>query len=371
VTMAERFIEVSTHALRITNSGSTQRLLSLESLVSHLSDLMASNPLDRIYSVLAIAKDGPKLDEKTLMPSQAPDSGALRIDYDRNAVDVYQDFVVRAIELSHSLDIICRHWAGLEDQDLPTWVRPLQLLQPPFDSDVSERTNADSFVGLPDHNYYHASRGTAATFRVKAQSSFGNGTDNKKSLLAYGIRLDTIAELGPRASEGIILYEWLELGGCVQAGELSEPVPDDFWRTLVADRGPNGSNAPAWYTRAFDYCLHHLTPTGDINTNRLIAVSEGESSLVVEFLQRVQSVIWNRKFLVSKEKGWIGLAPMATQVDDIICILYGCSVPVVLRPYDQTAGLFQLVGECYVHGMMDGEAIETADEYVEEEFCLV
>lgn len=374
VTTAERFIEVSTNALRITNSGTaqtTQRILSLESLVSHLSDLSSSNPLDRIYSVLAIAKDGPKLDDNTLMPSQMQDIGALGIDYDRNVVDVYQDFVIRAITLSHSLDIICRHWAGLADHSLPTWVRPLQLIQQPFDSNISERTEADSLVGLPDHNYYHASRGTVATFRFSTSSDF----PNNKHLIVSGFRIDTVFKLAPRASEGIILYEWLELGGCVKNGEV---VPKEFWRalvarTLVADRGPNGSNPPSWYTRAFEYCLHHLTPTGDINTNRLIHEKEAEPSLIVDFVERIQSIIWNRKFMVSENHGWIGLVPMATQVDDIICILYGCSVPVVLRPYDRTAGygLFQLVGECYVHGMMDGEAMETAYEYGEEEFGLV
>jgi hypothetical protein len=77
---------------------------------------------------------------------------------------------------------------------------------------------------------------------------------------------------------------------------------------------------------------------------------------VVDFLQRVQSVVWNRKFLVSKKYEWIGLAPMAAQVGDILVVLNGCSVPVVFRP--GIDGRFQFVGECYIHGMMDGEAVE-------------
>lgn len=62
----------------------------------------------------------------------------------------------------------------------------------------------------------------------------------------------------------------------------------------------------------------------------------------------------------------MGLAPMAAQIEDIICILYGCSVPVVLRPHK---GGFQFVGECYIHGMMDGEAVEQPG-YNKEEFGL-
>lgn len=369
VRMAESFIDLSTNALRVTSSR-IHRLLSLEELVSQLIDLNASDPRDRIFSVLAIAKDGLKLEEDTLMeasPRRARQNGEIRIEYRRTTLEVYQDFVVHALQRSQSLDLICRHWASSvseKDASLPTWVRPLHSsLQAPFDSNISERTSADSLVGLPDHNDYNASRGKAASFR------FVESFRNFKSIYAKGMCVDSIYRIGPRASEGIIPYEWLdELGGCLNVGDN---VPEDFWRTLVADRGPNGSNAPSWYHRAFLYCLHHLTPTGDINTNRLIDECENESSLVVNFLQRVQSVIWNRKFLVSRDQSWIGLAPMAAQVGDIIVVLYGCSVPVVLRPQKSGGSFFQLVGECYVHGIMDGEALEGESfSNIEEEFEL-
>jgi hypothetical protein len=45
--IAERFIDISTNALRVSNSGRVQRLLSLEGLVSQLSELGAGNPRDR------------------------------------------------------------------------------------------------------------------------------------------------------------------------------------------------------------------------------------------------------------------------------------------------------------------------------------
>jgi hypothetical protein len=162
----------------------------------------------------------------------------------------------------------------------------------------------------------------------------------------------------------MIFYEWLELGGCLPVSD-TKPPPENFWRTLVADRGPDGSNVPLWYFRAFVQCLHNLTLTGDINTNRLIFQWEEETSLVVAFLRRVQSVIWNRKFLVTKTNGLIGLAPLDAHVEDIICILYGCSVPVLLRAVDG-GRYFHLVGEIYLHGMMNGEAL--AGGLMEEDF---
>ena len=60
---------------------------------------------------------------------------------------------------------------------------------------------------------------------------------------------------------------------------------------------------------------------------------------------------------------------MAAQENDIICILYGCSVPVVLRKQEvEGESFWELVGECYVHGMMDGEAMEEQETKKAEEF---
>jgi hypothetical protein len=367
IRIAERFINVSTSSLRITNLGKIRRLLSLEELVSMLSDLSCVHPSDRIFSVLAVASDGPPPFEKEPAIESfhsLQEEGTLRIDYTKRTLDVYQDFVIHAIERSKSLDIICRHWARSSDMavaSLPTWVRALQysFLQTSSDSSISELAAAENLVGLPGHSYYNASRGTIATFRTGLQSS-----DAGKSLFVRGCRIDTIAKLAPRASEGIIFYEWLELGGCLPVND-TKPPSENFWRTLVADRGPDGSNVPLWYVRAFVQCLHNLTLTGDINTNRLIFQWEEETSLVVAFLRRVQSVIWNRKFLVTKTNDWIGLAPTNAHVEDIICILYGCSVPVLLRAVDG-GRYFHLVGEIYLHGMMNGEAL--AGRFMEEEF---
>jgi hypothetical protein len=53
-------------------------------------------------------------------------------------------------------------------------------------------------------------------------------------------------------------------------------------------------------------------------------------------------------------------------VGDLVCILFGCSVPVILReitgklrkPRDGRV-YHELIGEAYIHGKMDGEALST------------
>lgn len=50
----------------------------------------------------------------------------------------------------------------------------------------------------------------------------------------------------------------------------------------------------------------------------------------------------------------IGLVPRLAQVDDEIFVLAGGQVLYVLRP---DGDCFQYIGESYVHGLMDGEAL--------------
>ena len=58
-----------------------------------------------------------------------------------------------------------------------------------------------------------------------------------------------------------------------------------------------------------------------------------------------------RAFIIT-DRGFIGLGPSYTQPGDIVCVLRGGNVPFVLRPLE--GDYYQFVGECYVHGIMNG-----------------
>jgi hypothetical protein len=53
--------------------------------------------------------------------------------------------------------------------------------------------------------------------------------------------------------------------------------------------------------------------------------------------------------------GWLGLAPYGTREGDVVFVAIGADVPYVLRACEDG---YELVGECYVQGIMDGEAME-------------
>jgi len=63
----------------------------------------------------------------------------------------------------------------------------------------------------------------------------------------------------------------------------------------------------------------------------------------------------NRRFFVTKN-GLMGVGPDGMKEGDIIGILFGGRVPYVLRPVGDG---FRFVGECYVSGLMNGEAVQT------------
>jgi len=77
----------------------------------------------------------------------------------------------------------------------------------------------------------------------------------------------------------------------------------------------------------------------------------------------------NRRFFVT-DNNYIGLAPIKSQVGDEVCVLYGCSVPLVLRNSDNKV---TLVGEAYAHGLIDGEAVSLKEEGIlkETEWTIV
>lgn len=64
----------------------------------------------------------------------------------------------------------------------------------------------------------------------------------------------------------------------------------------------------------------------------------------------------NRAFFIT-DGGRMGIGPQDMQSTDIICILFGGTVPYVLRP-TENSDEYLLIGECYVHGVMSGEAID-------------
>ncbi|TVY83117.1 Heterokaryon incompatibility protein 6 OR allele, partial [Lachnellula suecica] len=85
------------------------------------------------------------------------------------------------------------------------------------------------------------------------------------------------------------------------------------------------------------------------------------------------AVMYHRRLMITSQ-GYIGLVPAATKRGDCVCVLLGCSNPVILRKLESgREESYELIGECYIHGMMDGEAVENLirEGLIQQKFTLV
>jgi hypothetical protein len=339
-------------------------------------------------------------------------------DYEKSLTDVFGEFMDYCIEKSGSLDILCRHWVPMpktptnlqkfllkmegreeEKEHLPTWIPLIKEQVSGEASGIFEGVkNANSLVGIPGTQNQQPFRASKALLPAVAFGKYRHTTtyggifiSKRKStfdevestsseshspprlnkfdgtLHVKGFQLGTIVKLAGRALNGVVPHEALEFGGWPKRprnDEYPKDVPERLWRTLVANRGPHGMNTPAWYRRACRESLNHTNRNGDLNTNEFTDLQITGVPMTVEaFLERVRGVIWGRKFFLADEneeeraQRHFGLAPSLVREYDIICIFFGCSVPVVLRESRTHPGLYEFIGECYIYGMMDGEAL--------------
>jgi hypothetical protein len=388
---------------RSENGDIQQRMMTLESLVSNLLAFEASNPRDTIYAVLSLAEDTHNFSTETNanaehMSLESLDERLLPA-YQHCLLDVYTDFIEYCIDKSHSLDILLRHWAPSENremhktlpetnsappfklvnmEELPTWIPLIQKSSYGTPAQRPQgRSNGDSFVGTAIRS---SQRNYSATLNLPPEKRFERISYTpdihkrpKKytgSLFVRGLRIGKVEKTTQRAAQGMLFKESFELAGfeherwqqCQEWAAGTPRIPEGFWRTIVADRGPDGANPPSWYPRACFECLNNMRLNGDLNPHEVIGL-EKASSMAKLFLERVKDVVWERSIVriqLKNKKDTYGLSPKETKEGDIVCVLFGCSVPVVLRKVKQDRGKpkhFKMIGECFVYGMMDGEAV--------------
>ncbi|PGH02631.1 hypothetical protein GX51_04514 [Blastomyces parvus] len=297
------------------------------------------------------------------------------VDYNKSVLDVCKDVLRFIFTRSDSLDMLCRPWApaGL---NLPSWMRPVS--DNPFATErhgVYRRVNADPLVGKPwpSPNLYRAAHSIPADWRFDPEVN--------ESLNVQGFVLDAIRQKGSAARLGVIPSDWSTLAGWDNS---CSPPPEIFWRTLVANRDFSSHKPPRHWRKACQdaFCLR--TSGGDLDIKEAVAYECPK--FVQQYLERVQCTVWSRRLAVLSKipaQESLCLVPMRAKKGDKVCILYGCNVPVLLRERGRGKRIgcgvtengcgcgcqncasgseggpvsYELIGECYVHGMMDGEAL--------------
>ncbi|KFY02923.1 hypothetical protein O988_01811 [Pseudogymnoascus sp. VKM F-3808] len=163
-----------------------------------------------------------------------------------------------------------------------------------------------------------------------------------------------------------------------------EDLPEVFWRTLIGNRTPNERPAPPSYrSHGTIYDLQErillarlrgedLSPFRKELVKRFPGLLDGDLRLQIMdlfsslFATALKQCTLHRRFCVL-DNGYIGAVPAGSQKGDLVFVIEGAETPFVLRHSVRKDGdhiidsTYELIGECYVHGMMDGEMMTSGD----------
>jgi hypothetical protein len=152
-----------------------------------------------------------------------------------------------------------------------------------------------------------------------------------------------------------------------------------FCRTLIGDSKAEFDKFHEYYRVwriAFEFMIRNgPLPLDDPEyifsdeANEILKLATPEnSSGVNKWALKSQLKCGKRHFCVT-ERGYMGLVPPDSRPGDEIVIILGVRTPMVLRRVDNGNRKYALVGECYVHDMMNGEMLNVG--LVAEDYMII
>ena len=310
----------------------------------------------------------------------------LRADYTKTVEQVYVDVAVRALTGDHESlitlaavqhlslpspekrDNVSEESTALIDTHLPTWTPDWRTYQSHI---LSEPTSP-----------HHCSGDTSPSLQVDPSS---------RVLSIRGIMIDQVYA----CSEGLLDKEfhidksgrnlaierlWNEVFGQTTF-DLSVPYVNGesavfaYTQTLsnacVAiswQEGRRYDEVPQeeWLSHGAAYLHQAVADRTAVPDNlRQLATEQGPGKW-----SRAANGASRNRVAARTSRGYYVLGPKVMEVGDVVCVLFGGKMPFCLRPLGER---YLLVGECYVHGLMKGEAMGLLHrgELVERTFAIV
>jgi hypothetical protein len=317
-------------------------LYRTQAVNSTLSSFQTDYPKDKIYGMLGIAAD---TDTLGITPKYQ-DSTSLSMAYTEAASQLL-------IHGNVDILLLCQFPKDLED--LPSWV-------PDWTSTIQQPCG-----GRKEEGNFRACGSTSIWIQ---QDAPGKSSDE---LLLGGIRLDDILDVGMQWLPTIKDYrfDWDNAPKiitdidrlCAQSDELDEDIytstgvrKEARWRIPTADQIRDGMKTEVRASKSgadLKSCYEKMIACFG---NR--AAQSSEDQALRDYITTMGSMFKRRTFISTQ--GYVGLVPSHSQPGDIICVFFGVHVPLILRPL--SLDKYELVGEAYVYGMMDGEILEKPRE---------
>ncbi|KAF4780098.1 hypothetical protein HER10_EVM0009359 [Colletotrichum scovillei] len=344
--------------------------MSLFDLLIESREAKCYDNRDKVYGLLGVCRDQ---DRSAIKPSYADDFPVTHL---------YRDITTRHLDdnkgsLRLGVVLTC---VDHESPDLPSWVP---------DWRNPRRTHSLGHSTTTTTPYMACGHLTIEIGRVHPPLE----RKNEDELRLHGVSVDAIAKVStvftnpelsledPTTANGD-LKDMRSFVAELQEYPGHETVFSAFWQTLVAGKDATEmAKAPAAYEEIISLLLDASTelfpslPGQTYSARQRRPVGKGKLELANlktrtagKAFQDVRTsmvhAMRNRR-LCFTAKGYLGLVPETCKVGDEVHILDGCHIPYLLRKVDHRS--HRLVGECYVHGIMRGEAVrddQSMDEII-------
>jgi len=330
----------------------------------------ATDPKDKIYALLGLSE---------MVEDQKHD---VVPDYDSPAADVYIAVAKVILERNSTLDLLSVSKVSLTPNvgPLPSWV-----------PDWSTWNFANSLCFRNIHGKHHFTFDAARTSQVPKHLSIRdntlelNGQVFDRISKAGRVMDPFLANRGPDllqfkistfAFHGLaVLNDWAEIAGFRgrRTYPTGEDIADVYARTLYLNDFSNGYTMEGtrdfWNTFFYRASETAMTVMEGTVIQKFLIWTESKGFLLGRMslstnsnnkkrsggsIKDLLSRIIQRKLILTN-KGYIGIVPRLAEEGDFIVSVKGGRVPLILRPKDDQ---WELLGDCYVHGIMHGEAFE-------------
>lgn len=329
---------------------------TLEELLERFYSYTSSDPRDAIYSFVSMTNDIER-------PRWLPDYSS-----NNTTMAVYEKAFYHVVSTSGSLDILCRAVPALVPAtSFPSWLPWYGSYT--FDIEGQEPDtvygyNGNSLATFGQLSEFCLSKPYTASGKSEIQwpRDPPKRNVNEYPFLKLDVWIvDTIRSTGPWANlmtmgtKKIFGFadEWAAMLGF--ASWDHQNLPDAFYRALTGNRLVDVASGSVvqppddWAQSAREFC------------SKIYRSESGEGSYTITSLRDTQ-LQTSMHIMMSNQRRFattgasLGFVPTVACEGDFICILAGCSVPLVLRQVQQSGeSCFALMGECYIDGIMDGE----------------
>lgn len=319
-------------------------------LLAHTIMFKCTKPHDHIIALLGISSDSSAY--KNL------------IDYDASAEDLYRRAICVCLSDSRELRIAWSFHATvpISRRLWGSWIPNIQ--------ELASGSIASSFSHEPER-LSNASGGTQiqATATGNTLRIRGRVID---SIQRLGTDMSDVGEFAPvhaQARGSAEKRKWVlgrvdswydecqtiaESAGIDKPGLKDAVLIENFLEHLIP-----GSGAIA--SKGFFTCQQYLkTVLAAEDEAAYLEVLHNTTSEVREIIHVVESYLsrlFYRRFGCTRDRR-IGWMPLVAEKGDRICVFDGMEYPYAIRPKEGAGGKYMLVGECYISGLMNGEAMK-------------